>query len=79
MIGKHPLRRLEGSRLTIRIGQTTWRGTLAAYSAGWLMLRQAQAIDPVTGSTNADGLILLPEDRIEYCQAIQPDGGGRWG
>ena len=65
-----PLRDQIGRRVTIRVGQITWRGLLAAASAGWVELKRAEAIDPVTGSMSADGNILLPESKIDYLQAI---------
>ena len=70
MFTKHPLRAMAGSRVTVRIGEITWRGILAAYSAGWIELKKASALDSLTGQTKADGLILLPEDKIDYIQAI---------
>lgn len=65
-----PLRDQIGRRVTIRVGQITWRGLLAAVSSGWVELKRAEAIDPVTGSMSADGIILLPESKIDYLQAI---------
>lgn len=65
-----PLRDQTGRRVTIRVGQITWRGLLAAASSGWVELKRAEAIDPVTGSMSADGIILLPESKIDYLQAI---------
>ena len=65
-----PLRDQIGRRVTIRVGQIPWRGLLAAASSGGVELKRAEAIDPVTGSMSADGIILLPESKIDYLQAI---------
>lgn len=69
MLSRHPLRRSIGRRIVARIDTVTWRGRLAAYSCGWLELKDASVMDPVTG---ADGLILLPETRIDFIQ-IAPE------
>ena len=69
MLSRHPLRRSIGRRIVARIDTVTWRGRLAAYSCGWLELKDASIMDPVTG---ADGLILLPETRIDFIQ-IAPE------
>ena len=66
MLSRHPLRRSIGRRIV------AWRGRLAAYSCGWLELKDASVMDPVTGATGADGLILLPETRIDFIQ-IAPE------
>lgn len=70
MFTRHPLRAMAGSRVTVRNGEITWRGVLAAYSTGWLELKKASALDPVTGQTSADGIIMIPETRIDYMQVI---------
>lgn len=72
MLSRHPLRRSIGRRIVARIDTVTWRGRLAAYSCGWLELKDASVMDPVTGTTGADGLILLPETRIDFIQ-IAPE------
>lgn len=72
MLSRHPLRRSIGRRIVARIDTVTWRGRLAAYSCGWLELKDASVMDPVTGVTGADGLILLPETRIDFIQ-IAPE------
>lgn len=72
MFERHPLRRCIGKRIVARIDNVTWHGTLAAYSCGWLELKDASVMDPVTGATGADGLILLPETRIDFIQ-IAPE------
>lgn len=72
MLSRHPLRRSIGRRIVARIDTVTWRGRLAAYSCGWLELKDASVMDPVTGETSADGLILLPETRIDFIQ-IAPE------
>lgn len=72
MLSRHPLRRSIGRRIVARIDTVTWRGRLAAYSCGWLELKDASVMDLVTGATGADGLILLPETRIDFIQ-IAPE------
>ena len=72
MLSRHPLRRSIGRRIVARIDTVTWRGRRAAYSCGWLELKDASVVDPVTGATGADGLILLPETRIDFIQ-IAPE------
>lgn len=72
MLSRHPLRRSIGRRIVARIDTVTWRGRLAAYSCGWLELKDASVVDPVAGATGADGLILLPETRIDFIQ-IAPE------
>ena len=72
MLSRHPLRRSIGRRIVARIDTVTWRGRLAAYSCGWLELKDASVMDPVTGATGVDGLILLPETRIDFIQ-IAPE------
>lgn len=72
MLSRHPLRRSIGRRIVARIDTVTWRGRLAAYSCGWLELKDASVMDPVTGATGAAGLILLPETRIDFIQ-IAPE------
>lgn len=72
MLSRHPLRRSIGRRIVARIDTVTWRGRLAAYSCGWLELKDASVMDSVTGATGADGLILLPETRIDFIQ-IAPE------
>lgn len=72
MLSRHPLRRSIGRRVVARIDTVTWRGRLAAYSCGWLELKDASVVDPVTGAVGADGLILLPETRIDFIQ-IAPE------
>lgn len=72
MLSRHPLRRSIGRRIVARIDTVTWRGRLAAYSCGWLELKDASVVDPVTGATGTDGLILLPETRIDFIQ-IAPE------
>ena len=72
MLSRHPLRRSIGRRIVARIDTVTWRGRLAAYSCGWLELKDASVMDPVPGATGADGLILLPETRIDFIQ-IAPE------
>ena len=51
MLSRHPLRRSIGRRIVARIDTVTWRGRLAAYSCGWLELKDASVMDPVTGAT----------------------------
>ena len=72
MLSRHPLRRSIGRRIVARIDTVTWRGRLAAYSCGWLELKDASVVAPVTGAPGADGLILLPETRIDFIQ-IAPE------
>lgn len=72
MLSRHTLRRSIGRRIVARIDTVTWRGRLAAYSFGWLELKDASVVDPVAGATGADGLILLPETRIDFIQ-IAPE------
>ena len=72
MLSRHPLRRSIGRRIVARIDTVTWRGRLAAYSCGWLELKDASVMDPVTGATGPHGLILLPETRIDFIQ-IAPE------
>ena len=72
MLSRHPLRRSIGRRIVARIDTVTWRGRLAAYSCGWLELKDASVVDPVAGATGADGQILLPETRIDFIQ-IAPE------
>ena len=48
-------------------------GTLAAYSCEWLELKNASVVDNITGETSADGLILLPEERIDFIQITEAD------
>ena len=72
MLSRHPLRRSIGRRIVARIDTVTWRGRLAAYSCGWLELKDASVVDPVTGAAGAGGLILLPETRIDFIQ-IAPE------
>ena len=74
MLSRHPLRRSIGRRIVARIDTVTWRGRLAAYSCGWLELKDATELGTytVTGATGADGLILLPETRIDFIQ-IAPE------
>lgn len=67
---KHPLRRLVGRRIIAATQAITLRGTLAAYSTGWLEIKDAEAVDHIAGTTKADGIILLPENRIDYIQAV---------
>ena len=74
MLSRHPLRRSIGRRIVARIDTVTWRGRLAAYSCGWLELKDASVMDPVTGAPPPPphGLILLPETRIDFIQ-IAPE------
>ena len=72
MLSRHPLRRSIGRRIVARIDTVTWRGRLAAYSCGWLELKDASVMDPVTGPPGAAGLLLLPETRIDFIQ-IAPE------
>ena len=69
MFERHPLRRCIGKRIVARIGNVTWHGTLAAYSCEWLELKNASVVDNIT----ADGLILLPEERIDFIQITEAD------
>lgn len=73
MLSRHPLRRSIGRRIVARIDTVTWRGRLAAYSCGWLELKNASVVDNITGETSADGLILLPEERIDFIQITEAD------
>lgn len=73
MFERHPLRRCIGKRIVARIDNVTWRGTLAAYSCEWLELKNASVVDNITGETSADGLILLPEERIDFIQITEAD------
>lgn len=73
MLSRHPLRRSIGRRIVARIDTVTWRGRLAAYSCGWLELKDASVVDNITGETSADGLILLPEERIDFIQITEAD------
>lgn len=73
MFERHPLRRCIGKRIVARIDNVIWRGTLAAYSCEWLELKNASVVDNITGETSADGLILLPEERIDFIQITEAD------
>ena len=64
MLSRHPLRRSIGRRIVARIDTVTWRGRLAAYSCGWLELKDASVMDPVTGATGAG-------DRIHYAGVLE--------
>ena len=73
MFERHQLRRCIGKRIVARIDNVTWHGTLAAYSCEWLELKNASVVDNITGETSADGLILLPEERIDFIQITEAD------
>lgn len=64
------LRRHIGSRVVVSTQAVTLRGTLAAASAGWIEIKNAEAFDQITGSAKADGIMLVREDAIAYIQAL---------
>ena len=58
MFERHPLRRCIGKRIV---------------ACEWLELKNASVVDNITGETSADGLILLPEERIDFIQITEAD------
>lgn len=64
------IRKAHGKHVVIKVADITWKGILTSSDKTFICLSNVYSIDNITGSTAADGQLLLLIKNIEYMQIL---------